>query len=1163
MPAPNGDSRTDVRRVNLPRGCVDDLQRGVGCVELLAQLSPPGVSDKKPCAFVDVAFHPLKPWVAAVEPKGCGVVWDYETGEVVTEFDLGESQVLDDDDVRDIEASEDAAEDGAASASFSSPAAAPKGLLGRATASPSMRSVQGAVAAANAAKGLLSPTGASLIKPRRRTTLHMLFYDHESIACTTQLPASRTCFDEWLIIVARSHIVICDLDQNGKVHHLDPEDLHRGLPTSVAILPTGLLAIGCQDGKIRIWSPWQSKTVGTLDSGSQRDVQQLILLTTPPILMKRSGSGCDCVKTSEVELRDVFRQYDTVNGIHELKFHPQHDVMTAASRDGSIFFFDVAPLLDSNKPATLTGLLPSSKLQNIIVLPGTQKGCFSALSTSPLNSTLVVSEITVKGRYSGKDNVPTIFTEFGTGNTQESRDLRGFLNQVPPKRLKMTSLTSSARSQGELCCLTSYGLLILKASYLATPLPIFIPRGSNNTPTIGFPSSMVIGLRVLGENPHEKPQHHVVQNGAEAQNPATIERSRVPLLQYSPWQNGFLAAILPLSEHLEILQVGLKPVPPNAVDLETIFVAHAFAFAWHPSQPLFAVLAPNKELAKLTRSTTASAIIPSKRSRFFFGGSRASAANATDDADARQQRAATRSLTLSIYKLSGDDAEVEFVATCFSNSDDQVLHVFSGPLLGVVKFVADSDTVEPPPVVGGALVKRVRDSPASLSRIQRAHSFMLGLSNMSSPKMTDLRLTMISPSQSPSASPTAASFESADAASDLTKTYLEFYEWSHAVDSSEGEPAVRKLGGGFAVDCPLTLEWDTTTRSLCALVYPTCIKIYRFASSSVDDKSSQAATTPTMECLHEIPTSSQALSLHWMHHTLFFTTEDEVKCSIISRERCFTLALASRWVLNEASCATQVSDDDLNQFPRPQIFPAGATTILGVIEQKLVLAGPLHAVHILDLSNRVLQCAMLVTAGCVEQAAELAQPVCPDVTQWLGAVLEAFGHASDALRLLPGLSLSMKVNMCIKHSELEFLSKLLGDLIEQERDSPDLTGSSLFQRTCVALHRGQVDTPLKQLGPVLLSRKHNKDAIFVASLLQNDEQLVQAYGSADEWGAAFHASKSKSSSSRSAVPTQDTILQKWNAGIAKPTAPWRTVLEKQGIRPPTTVKLGPSLAKRA
>lgn len=273
---------------------------------------------------------------------------------------------------------------------------------------------------------------------------------------------------------------------------------------------------------------------------------------------------------------------------------------------------------------------------------------------------------------------------------------------------------------------------------------------------------------------------------------------------------------------------------------------------------------------------------------------------------------------MSVYKLSGDDAEVEFVETSFSNGDDHVLHVFSGPLLGVVKFIADNDTVDPTPVMGGAIVKRARDSPASLSRIQRAHSFMLGLSNMS-PKMTDLRLTMLSPSQSPSASPTAISFESADSASDLTKTYLEFYEWSHTVGAAEGEPALRKFSGGFAVDCPLALEWDTATQSLCALVYPSCIKIYRFSISAVDKSSQAEGSNTTMECLHEIPTPSPALSLHWAHHALFFTTEDEVKCSVICRTRCFTLALASKWVLNEASCATQVSDDDLNQFPRPQV----------------------------------------------------------------------------------------------------------------------------------------------------------------------------------------------------------------------------------------------------
>ncbi|KAL3667443.1 hypothetical protein V7S43_007666 [Phytophthora oleae] len=1052
-----------MRRVNLPRGSMDDLQRGVGCVELLAQLCPPGVSDKKPCAFVDVAFHPLKPWVAAIEQKGCGIVWDYDTGDVVTEFNLGESQVLDDDEAHGNEAHEDA--EGAESATAFSSAAAPKGLLSRATSSPSARTVQGAVAAATAAKVLLSPSGASLIKPRRRPSLQMMFYDHEAIACTTQLSTSRTCFDEWLIIVSRSHIVICDLDQNGAVHHLDPEDLHRGLPSSVAILPSGLLAIGCQDGKIRIWSPWQAKTVGTLDSGSQRDVQQLILLTTPPILMKRSGSGslpgaetrlstqlhhlacatldghvvtwrvslnsstssCDCVKTSEVELRDVFRQFDTVNGVHELKFHPHHDIMTAACRDGTIFFFDVAPLLDSNKPATLTGLLPNSKLQSVVVLPGAQKGCFMSLSISALNSTLVVSEIGIKGRYCGKDNVPTIFSEFTSSNTQESRDLRGFISQLPSKRLKMASLTSSARNSGELCCLTNYGLLVLRTSFLAAPTPVFIPRGTKNTPAIGFPSSMVIGVRVLGENPEDKPQLHLVQNGAEAQTPATIERSRVPQLHYSSWQNGFLAAILPISGHLELLRVGLKPVVPNAVELETIFVAHAFGFAWHPTHPIFAVLAPNKELSgKLTRSNTASALVPSKRSRFFFGGSRASAANATDEPDVRQQRAAARSLTLSLYKLTGEEAEVEFVETSFSSGEDNVLHVFSGPLLGVVRYVADASAEPAPLVTGGAIVKRARDSPASLSRVQRAQSFMLGLSAISSPKMTDLRLTMISsPSQSPAASPTAASFESMDFASDISKTFLEFYEWSHIVSSPEGESGLRKLGA--AVDCPLSLEWDTTTKNLCGLVYSASIKVYRFGQS--------------MEFLHEIPTPSPAISLYWVHHTLFFTTEDEVKCSVISSTRCFTLALASRWVLNEASCATQVSDDDLNQFPRPQIFPTGATTILGILEQKLVLGGPLQAVHILDLSNRVLQCAILVTSGSVDSAAELAQSLCPDAVKWLGAVFEAFGFTSQALKLLSGLSLSLKVNLCIKHSQFEALAGLLGDLMEQERDSPNLTVS--------------------------------------------------------------------------------------------------------------------------
>ncbi|KAF1772851.1 WD40-repeat-containing domain [Phytophthora cactorum] len=763
-----------------------------------------------------------------------------------------------------------------------------------------------------------------------------------------------------------------DLDQNGAVRNLtlgfcsDDELIHAmffgSLPGAETRLSTQLHHLACAtlDGHVVTWR----------------------------VSLNASTASCDCVKTSEVELRDVFRQFDTVNGVHELKFHPQQDVMTAACRDGTIFFFDVAPLLDSNKPYVL-----------------------------------VVSEIGVKGRYSGKDNVPL-----------SSLSLRAlfaywFVVQMPAKRLKMASLTSSVRNPGELCCLTSYGLLVLKTSFLAAPTPIFIPRGSSNTPAIGFPSSMAVRVEFLAKI--HKTNHK-----------STLYRTEPKL------------RLPPRSSALAFLCYSTAPGKMDSCSNSTDWWTSR---GDKPQFPLFS----------LTTITNASTSFPCGR---------ASAANATDEPDARQQRAAARSLTLTIYKISGDDAEIEFVETSFASGEDNVLHVFSGPLLGIVKYVADVNVPDPAPLVaGGAIVKRARDSPASLSRVQRAQSFMLGLSAMSSPKMTDLRLTMMSPSQSPSASPTAASFESIDSASDLTKTFLEFYEWS-----------------------PVT-------------------------GSSTNDQSKQfeGDSTSTMTLLHEIPTPSPALSLHWVHHTLFFTTEDEVKCSLISRTRCFTLALASRWVLNEASCATQVSDDDLNQFPRPQVRQCAGS--------KACVGGPLQAVHILDLSNRVLQCAVLVTAESVERAAELAQPLCPDATEWLGAVFEAFDHASEALRFLPGLSLSLKVNMCIKHALLEPLAKLLGDLIDHERDSPNLT----------------MEAPLTQLGTALLSRKRHNDAIFVASLLRNDEVSPTL-------GAAFHAAKAKTSAT---MPTPAAILNKWNASVAKPTAAWRTVLERQGIRPPTMVKL--------
>jgi hypothetical protein len=245
---------------------------------------------------------------------------------------------------------------------------------------------------------------------------------------------------------------------------------------------------------------------------------------------------------------------------------------------------------------------------------------------------------------------------------------------------------------------------------------------------------------------------------------------------------------------------------------------------------------------------------------------------------------------------------------------------------------------------------------------------------------------------------------------------------------------------------------------------------------------------------------------------------------------------------------------------------------------------------------------MLVAAGSVDRAAELAQPLCPDTTQWLGAVFEAFGRTSQALQLLPGLSLAMKVNMCIKHAKLETLSTLLGALIEQERDSANLTvrAAHLKRQRGLAHHGLLVDrarhssSALASLFIAVGGRHHSRSwaqcfahasasttpsssprscrvkryAIGIAAVPPSQkshvscsaaQQLAQAYACAEEWGPAFHTVKSKTATSAA----QAAILDKWNASVAKPTAAWRTTLERQGMRPPTTVKLQPASAARS
>lgn len=122
-------------------------------------------------------------------------------------------------------------------------------------------------------------------------------------------------------------------------------------------------------------------------------MQQLTLISTPPLLVNRSASGsrststpntdtpsgmytqrqflacatldgrvlswrvnsagfdgAEFVKISDMEIRDAFKGFDTSAGIAELRYHPSQDTLTVSTRDGGIFIFDVTPLVTQNKP---------------------------------------------------------------------------------------------------------------------------------------------------------------------------------------------------------------------------------------------------------------------------------------------------------------------------------------------------------------------------------------------------------------------------------------------------------------------------------------------------------------------------------------------------------------------------------------------------------------------------------------------------------------------------------------------------------------------------------------------------------------------------------------------------------------------------------------------
>lgn len=122
------------------------------------------------------------------------------------------------------------------------------------------------------------------------------------------------------------------------------------------------------------------------------------------------------------------------------------------------------------------------------------------------------------------------------------------------KKLKVLSLTSSHRDASELCALTTFGLLVLKTNVVPDGTPAFITRGAGKAPLLAYPSTAKVILRFFGEETSSKQEDYKLQSCGDAPN----ERLRTPLVLPCPSNASYLAAILPISSHFEVLDQRSK-----------------------------------------------------------------------------------------------------------------------------------------------------------------------------------------------------------------------------------------------------------------------------------------------------------------------------------------------------------------------------------------------------------------------------------------------------------------------------------------------------------------------------------------------------------------------------------------------------------------------------
>lgn len=193
--------KIEMKPVTVPRDSIYALQRSLKGVDLVAAWTEEGASEKKPSKISDVAFHPVRPWLAAMDGvKGAGFVWNYDTNEIVREFSLDTGS--DNGTAGDGSGAEEAIGAPPATLAFQAK------ILLQKTASPT------------------ATTPGSFVKATRGKATQMLFYDHEAIMATTlHNTTDRVCFEEWIIILTASNVFFCDVNQTTAVR-LSPIAYH-------------------------------------------------------------------------------------------------------------------------------------------------------------------------------------------------------------------------------------------------------------------------------------------------------------------------------------------------------------------------------------------------------------------------------------------------------------------------------------------------------------------------------------------------------------------------------------------------------------------------------------------------------------------------------------------------------------------------------------------------------------------------------------------------------------------------------------------------------------------------------------------------------------------------------------------------------------------------